>query len=751
MATTSRQTTIFGIEDWKQLYQTYNQADFQSYNFETLRKSFIDYLQIHHPETFNDYVESSEFIALLDLIAFMGQGLSFRQDLNTRENFLDTAERRDSVVNLANLVGYNPKRNENSTGYLKVVSVNTTQNIYDYNNNSLSNVTIRWNDQTNIDWQEQFNTILNATFVDSQRIGNPGRSATILDVDTDEYTIRIPDNVLPILPFNSTVDGINMAFEVVNSTSIDKTFIYEPAPSTSSELNLLYRNDNLGFASSKTGYFFYFKQGSLESKDFVLSERIANREVQINVEGINNSDVWLYELDDSGSIISEWTQVDNIYATNTTQTGASRKFFSITNRASDQISLNFGDSVFGDIPVGTFRVYIRGSNGLDYVINPQDMLNVTLSIQYVSRLNRIEVATFTVQLAENVSNSRTREDLDDIKRKAPARYYTQNRMVNGEDYNNFPYSSFNSIIKSKAINRSNIGASRYLDLVDPTGKFSSINTFGADGMLYREDYGNTFGFSFVDTNDIESVIRNQVEDGLSQRGVIQFYNQNYPRYTLSPTITIEWNFSTMSTNQTTGYFKNTSGTPLQISEFVTDNKKFLKPGCIIKFEPPAGYHFDKNNRLQADPSVLDTDKTEIWVGILSLKDDGTNFGVGNDEDGVGPVVLNDFVPSDAIPTTVIAKYSSDLDLTLEQSMLAQIELYRDFGIGYDNDTGEWYLINSSNLDPTSDFSLTNAQSTANSGLDASWVAKFIASDNSYTVSIRELDYYFASVFETDFI
>jgi hypothetical protein len=41
MATTSRQTTIFGIEDWKRIYQTYREADFQSYNFETLRKSFI--------------------------------------------------------------------------------------------------------------------------------------------------------------------------------------------------------------------------------------------------------------------------------------------------------------------------------------------------------------------------------------------------------------------------------------------------------------------------------------------------------------------------------------------------------------------------------------------------------------------------------------------------------------------------------------------------------------------------------------
>ncbi len=46
MATTSRQTAIFGVEDWKRIYQTYQEADFQSYDFETLRKSFIDYLRV---------------------------------------------------------------------------------------------------------------------------------------------------------------------------------------------------------------------------------------------------------------------------------------------------------------------------------------------------------------------------------------------------------------------------------------------------------------------------------------------------------------------------------------------------------------------------------------------------------------------------------------------------------------------------------------------------------------------------------
>ena len=167
MARTTRQTAVFGVEDWKRIYQTYREGDFQSYDFETLRKSFVDYLRLYYPETFNDYIESSEFIALLDVMSFMGQALAFRTDLNTRENYLDTAERRDSVVKLANLVSYTPKRNTAASGYLKVFSVQTTENVIDYNGINLANITVNWADPTNFDWQEQFSAIVNASLVDT--------------------------------------------------------------------------------------------------------------------------------------------------------------------------------------------------------------------------------------------------------------------------------------------------------------------------------------------------------------------------------------------------------------------------------------------------------------------------------------------------------------------------------------------------------------------------------------------------------
>ena len=133
MAITTRQTSLLVAEDWTKIYQTFRNADFQSYDYETLRKSMVDYLRLYYPEDFNDFTESSEFIALIDLIAFLGQSLAFRTDLNARENFIDTAQRRDSIFKLARLISYTPKRNIPASGYLKIDSVSTTEIIYDSN------------------------------------------------------------------------------------------------------------------------------------------------------------------------------------------------------------------------------------------------------------------------------------------------------------------------------------------------------------------------------------------------------------------------------------------------------------------------------------------------------------------------------------------------------------------------------------------------------------------------------------------
>lgn len=771
MATTTRQTAIFGVEDWKQIYQTYREADFQSYDFETLRKSFVDYLRLYYPETFNDYIESSEFIALLDVMAFMGQALAFRTDLNTRENYIDTAERRDSVVQLANLVSYTAKRNTEAQGLLKVFSVVTTENVTDYNGVNLSNVTVDWADPTNPDWQEQFTTIINASLVDTQRVGRPGNRQTILGVRTDEYGINLVPGFLPVIPYTATVDGITMPFEAMTSTSIGENYLYEPSPKPNQAFNILFRNDQLGFSSNNTGYFFMFKQGVLQNQDFNLAERISNRTVDINIDGVNQEDRWLFQLDNVGNINREWQYQENIYSAAAEQIGTSlRPIFSVTSRANDQITLVFGDGVFSEIPVGTFRCYVRASNGLQYIINPEEMQSVSLPISYISRNGNLETITFTCGITQPVSNSQSREPIAQIKQRAPAQYYTQNRMVNGEDYNLFPYTQYNSILKSKAVNRASIGTSRYLDLVDNTGKYSSTNTFGSDGGLWEQNILPTILFSWNTRNEIADVITNQVQPQLLAPIVKQFYYANFPRQDVNTGTTAlsTWQQSTTLANQTTGFFRNStitstwpSGTPIPVGNVLlsTNPFYFVTPGALIKFVSPTGYYFDRNNRLVQGSPTRSDERLEIWASPLQVVGDGYNGGLGNLPSGAGPVTLNNFVPTGAIVDSIIPLFVTDLPLALETAISEQIVLYRNFGLGYDNDgsvTGtpySWYLITSTNLDQDAAWSQTVPGLAGNQdgvNTDASWLIQFVTVNQSYTITFRGLQYNFGSVLQTRF-
>jgi hypothetical protein len=750
MATTTRQTAIFGVEDWKRIYQTYREADFQSYDFETLRKSFVDYLRLYYPETFNDYIESSEFIALLDVMAFMGQSLAFRTDLNTRENYLDTAERRDSVVKLAQLVSYTPKRNTEASGYLKVFSVKTTENVIDYNGVNLASVTVNWADPSNFDWQEQFTAIVNASLVNTQRIGRPANNQIILGIDTSEYTINLVPGYIPVIPYTATVDGVNMPFEAVNASSTGRSYVYEPRPLPNGQFNVLFRNDQSGFASANTGYFFLFKQGVLQNQDFNLPERISNRSVDINIEGVNNEDVWLYQLDNVGNVTREWIKTDNVYGAAVEQlTPGTRTIFSVTSRTNDQITLNFGDGVFSTIPVGTFRNYVRASNGLQYIINPEEMQNVQVPIAYVSRTGQIETITFTCGITQPVSNSQARETIQEIKQRAPARYYTQDRMVNGEDYNNFPFTAYNSILKSKALNRASIGTSRYLDLVDNTGKYSSTNIFASDGALYEANNLPAFQFTWLTNNDIADVIVNNIQPVIGKDGARQFYYANYTRPDLT-VLNITWHQSTTQLNETTGYFQNVLENPVSIGTYSSNNTKYIQVGALVKFTAPTGYFFDRDNQLVAGVPIRANEKYSIWASPTAVYVDGTNQGLGNFTNGLGPVVLNNFVPTGAIANQVIPLFVTDFTTTFAQSITEQVRLNRNFGLGYDNLTATWYLINSVNLAVNADFSLTNAQSTAGVNSDASWFIQATTDGSTYTVQSRSLDYYFGSVLETRF-
>jgi len=348
----------------------------------------------------------------------------------------------------------------------------------------------------------------------------------------------------------------------------------------------------------------------------------------------------------------------------------------------------------------------------------------------------------------------SRETIEEIRQKAPQQYYTQDRMVTGEDYNILPYTLFSNVLKVKAVNRTSSGVSRYLDVIDTTGKYSSTNIFCQDGILYRDNFIKSFSFDYATKNDIYKVILNQIKPLAAEKETTQFFYSNYTLIALS---NMYWNYSTSVTNGSTGYLYDNSGATgtlpgkvLAIADFGSGANKFIKQKSIIKFSAGEGNYFDSRNQIKSGTPTKPGDKYFVYATIERIVGDGTNGGLGNLINGDGPVTINQNLPSGAIAIAVYPVFNNDFSTALIEQIVSYIQAYEDFGLRYDVEASEWKLILPGDLNPTDDFGLLYAGNTSSSGIDASWLIRLKTVGQTYTVLYRGLNYVFESVQETNF-
>jgi len=741
-------------EDWTKIYQSFRNAEFKSYDFETLRRTMINYLRETYPEDFNDYIDSSEYVALIDLIAFLGQNLAFRIELNARENFLETAERRESILRLAKLISYNAKRNVPANGFLKINSVSTTENVFDSGGVNLTNSVIGWNDPTNPNWYQQFVAVINAAMPSPVVFGKPSAKDTIDGITTEQYSINVNSTEVPVYTFSKNISGTQMGFELVSSTFSGKSYVYEAPPLPGGQFGFIFKNDNRGSGSSNTGFFVQFRQGSLGASDFSVSTPVPNELIGVNISDINDTDTWLWQLSPDGLTHQTlWTKVPSLTGNNVIYNSISsdeRNIYSILTREADQIDLSFADGSFGDLPNGQFRLYYRQSNGLLYSIKPEQMANISFQIPYRNKSNQSHVLTIIMGLQYTVSNSSSSESNADIQLKAPQTYYTQNRMVTGEDYNIAPLNVNSDIIKVKSINRISSGISKYFELSDVSGKYSTTNIVANDGILYKDSKEYNFEFTYSSRNDVLSIIRNQISPIFESPEFKSFYLEHYPRL---ETAGLYWVKTNSTTNQTRGYFNSVDG-PVMLGPYATGTLAFFVPGTLLKLLPPAGSFFLPNGDLTTIQD--ETTLTYKWVQIAGVIGDGSNGGVGNLDDGTGPVILtgsvvgNGTIVDSATPVSVIPKFLNSITYSLELEITNLILSKRNFGLSFDQSTRTWYIVSDSNLDLSNAFSLVYQKDITNINKDSSWMMSFEWTGKKFITRYRTTEYIFESDRETAF-
>jgi hypothetical protein len=749
MSSTDRQNNLLISEDWKKIYQSFRNADFQSYDFENLRRTMIQYLRTNYPEDFNDYIESSEYLALIDLIAFLGQSVAFRVDLNARENFLELASRRDSVLRLARLISYNAKRNIAAQGLLKFTTVQTTETVIDSNGRNIANQVVTWNDPSNTNWYDQFIRVINAGLPQTQQFGNPIASATIYGIPTSQYRFNATNTNVPVFSFTATVAGRSMNFEITSTTFSGQSFIYEEAPKLGLAPACVYRDDGHGSGSSGTGFFFNFTQGNLQAGQFTVTQPSSNESIDIATQNINNNDIWLYQLDQNGLESNLWTQVSATTGNNVIYNSLNKNIkdiYTVVTRAGDQVSLAFSDGTFGTLPLGSFRTYYRISNGLSYVVNPADIKNVSISIPYTSASGSAETLTLSLSLLSTVNNATASEDNASVKTNAPQTYYTQNRMITGEDYNISPLSVTQAVAKVKSVNRASSGISRYFDLADPTGKYSSTNLFADDGIIYQDTYTTDTQFSYTTKVDIEGVIYNKITDILSSYDLANFYYNSFVNF-LTSSLSIAWYETTSDSLSSTGYIGAVvDSAAYKVGTYTNTDLKYLSPGALIKFTAPSGKYFDtlNGNNLVTGTATSAGATSYIWAEVASVSGDGTANNTGVLPSGLGPITLNQPIPSGAVLAKLVPKLTTSISSSVVTTMIDLVFANKPFGLRYDATTQTWQIIFESNLNTISSFSLGNQGDQTNSQQDSSWLLLFTTDNQVYTVTTRLLRYIFES-------
>jgi hypothetical protein len=752
MTTTARQNNLILNQDWTRIYQTFKNADFKSYDFENLRRVIIAYLRENYPEDFNDYIESSEYMALIDAVAFIGQSLSFRIDLASRENFLELADRRESVLRIARMLGYNAKRNIPASGLLKFSTVSTTEEIVDSNGRNLADQIISWNDPTNTNWLEQFLLIVNASMSNNTEFGRSQGTAIIQGIQTEQYRFRSALRDVPLFAFTKSVASRSMNFELVSTTFKGQEFIYEEPPTPGNQLGFIYRQDGRGPGSANTGFYLMFKQGNLELADFTIDVPTTNETIGIESEGINNDDIWLFQLDSIGTQIDQWIKVNNLLGNNIAYNSLEnniRNIYAVSTRENDTIELVFADGTYGNLPRGTFRAYYRVSNGLSYTISPAEMRGVNVSVPYISRAGNLETLTINLGLNYTVINAAAAETTENIKAVAPALYYTQNRMITAEDYQLAPLSSSQEILKVKSINRTSSGISRNFEIVDASGKYSSVRVFADDGYVYREEIERTLNFKFTNRLEIINFIRNKIEPVFTSTDVYNFYFTKFDKV-LFVDDNITWQSLSSGINESTGYFKNIiDNSLLGVGSFSTSSLKYVYTNALIKFVPPTGKSF--KNGLLVDTNISDLEQRKyIWTKVISVVGDGTNAGRGALSNGLGPITFSDNIPSGSIARRIVPKFINNLPTGIEQEIISQLTENQNFGLRYDYTTASWKLIIAANIDLVTPFGLGKSGDNTRNNLDASWIIAFVRRADQYVIRVRGIDYVFGSLRQNRF-
>jgi hypothetical protein len=634
-------------ESWDKIYEAFAQVNFTSFDFDTIKQSLVDYLRLYYPEIFNDLIESSELIMMMEMFATVAEQLAYRVDMVSHENFITTAQRKQSILRLAKLISYKATRNIPVRGLVKFTSVSSTERIIDSRGVDLSGLIITWNDPNNVNWKEQF--LLVANRILSSQFGQPQKTFQVGDVVMDLYSLNANNTSFPngVFPFTASTGLDSFPMEVVPA-DLDGDGPFEREPDLDAPLSVVYANDGIGDGSDYTGFLAYVKQGTLARIDYSITEQLPNRRLEFLPDNVNNTDVWVQKLGTTGSISERWTQVETVNEQNLifNSDRSTRKKYEVDTLENDQIAVVFGDGDFTEAPQGLYRFWMRQSANRAVVIPKNKVVNQALQFTYVSTSGNTETCTMTFSLTTTLQNGAGSETIEHVRQSAPATYYAQNRMVNGQDYNTYMLKD-PTILRLKTVNRTFAGQPKYIDWNDASGSYENVKLFGDDLVMRYELTLNSLTTSLSGQALIDSVI----EPLLTSNGVINSMLHISATNPATVGVVSSPRRSFIEDNRT-GLYYSANGVPVRlISGGLADGslkEKTAMQGLIDRhwYGEPLEFVESPSSQIWAkipDPALFPKDDSRIYAATVPRTIDGINkFPPGDIGSGLQPIAEQDF-------------------------------------------------------------------------------------------------------------
>ena len=108
-----------------------NNVSYTSKDFDSIKSDLMAYVKRYFPNEFGDFNDASGGMAILDLMAYVGDILSYNIDKQVNETFLSRAIETKNIVNLAQSYGYTPRKSTPAVVNLSLSSLVTTSSSAD--------------------------------------------------------------------------------------------------------------------------------------------------------------------------------------------------------------------------------------------------------------------------------------------------------------------------------------------------------------------------------------------------------------------------------------------------------------------------------------------------------------------------------------------------------------------------------------------------------------------------------------------